>query len=174
MGSIHRNVGGVVLAVVVATGLIVAPSAATAATVGSVSATPTTGLGWRTNVTVTVTGAPALATLSILECNWDIEPDGGCSTVGTPTTDAAGSVVAVVTTRRSVHDEEGGGDCWSPRALSCDLAVFAPDVGLIGARIPIVDDHIHEGTERFRMQLDKSDHGRLADANATIWIGDDD
>ena len=96
-----------------------------AAVVGSVSATPTTGLGWRDDVTVTITGAPALAPLRIIECYWDIDPDGGCSTIGTPTTDAAGAAVAVVTTRRSVHDEEGGGDCWSPHASRCELAVYA-------------------------------------------------
>ncbi len=138
--ELHRNVRGVVMAVVIAAGMVVVPPAATAATVGSVSATPTTGLGWRTNVTVTITSAPALATLRILECYWDIEPDGGCSTIGMPTTDAAGAATAIVTTLRSVHDEEGGGDCWSPRALRCELAVFAPDVGLIGERIPITFD----------------------------------
>ena len=51
---------------------------------------------------------------------------------------------------------------------------FTPGTTVQTARVPIVDDHIHEETEWFRMQLEEADHGRLADANATIWIGDDD
>ena len=146
MSAIGRWLGPTRLTLVVAMAGVVAlsPSAAATAaiasatpTVGTVTASPTTGLGWRNNVTVTITGAPALTPLRILECYWDVQPDGGCSTIGTPTTDDAGATTAMVVTRRSVHDEEGGGDCWSPRALVCELEVFAPDVGLIGVPIPI-------------------------------------
>ena len=143
MSYLGRRVGLTLLALastltgVVALSPATVATAAAAATVGTVSASPTTGLGWRNNVTVTITGAPALTPLRILECYWDVQPDGGCSTIGTPTTDGAGAANATVITRRSVHDEEGGGDCWSPQALSCDLEVFAPDVGRIGVPITI-------------------------------------
>ena len=51
---------------------------------------------------------------------------------------------------------------------------FAPGTTVQTIRVPIVDDRTREGPEWFRLQLDEADHGRLADARATIWIGDDD
>ena len=51
---------------------------------------------------------------------------------------------------------------------------FAPGTTVQTIRIAIVDDHVHEALETFGLQLGNVRHARIADADDTVWIGDDD
>jgi|GEM_PF-6958176 Neocarzinostatin family./Calx-beta domain. len=87
-----------------------------------VSASPTTGLGWRTPVHLEVDGFGPAASLRVTQCFADDQADADCEEIGTGIASSSGRGSLDVVAIRYVVGEEDGGDCWDPNT-DCRLVV---------------------------------------------------
>src|SRR6185312_11657976 len=116
--TVRRFVVVCAVAIAILGATAVAPAAGADA---QVTVSPTTGLGWRSDVEVRITGATPGALVRIEEC-FSGDGDADCVLLGTTRVTDAGKARHTVRVRRSVIGTEDGGDCWRA-GYECHLSV---------------------------------------------------